>query len=87
MNRAADLVGMLDANMITRNQREFWALFRACLVNAAISTVHRNTYKYGAATSPARSACRTQPAPSDRPRPTIAAGTARSGSRWCGARS
>lgn len=46
MNRQSNLVGALDSNMMTRDQVEFWSLFRQVGLVAAISTVHRNTYKY-----------------------------------------
>lgn len=45
MNRQSELVGLLDSNMMTRNQPEFWRLFRSTVVVAAMATVHRNVYK------------------------------------------
>ena len=46
MNRQSYLVGRLDANMMSRNQPEFWKLFKATLGIAGIAVVHRNIYKY-----------------------------------------
>eukprot|EP00510_Aplanochytrium_minuta_P005739 CAMPEP_0184010874 /NCGR_PEP_ID=MMETSP0954-20121128/3484_1 /TAXON_ID=627963 /ORGANISM="Aplanochytrium sp, Strain PBS07" /LENGTH=227 /DNA_ID=CAMNT_0026290569 /DNA_START=24 /DNA_END=704 /DNA_ORIENTATION=+ len=46
MNRMSALVGLLDRNMMTRGQAEFWKLWRYSLVMAAIASVHRQTYKY-----------------------------------------
>jgi ABC-type uncharacterized transport system fused permease/ATPase subunit len=46
MNTQSNLVGLLDSNMMTRDQTEFWRLFRQTAMLAGVSTVHRNTYKY-----------------------------------------
>jgi ABC-type uncharacterized transport system fused permease/ATPase subunit len=46
MNRQSELVGALDSNMMTRNQSEFWRLFKSTAVLALMSTVHRNIYKF-----------------------------------------
>ena len=46
MNRQSYLVGRLDANMMSRNQPEFWKLFKATLGIAGVAVVHRNIYKY-----------------------------------------
>lgn len=46
MNGVSYLVGRLDNNMMTRNQPEFWYLWRRVLGLAMLTAVHRNTYKY-----------------------------------------
>eukprot|EP00040_Diaphanoeca_grandis_P021946 m.117418 g.117418 ORF g.117418 m.117418 type:complete len:1285 (-) comp28579_c0_seq1:26-3880(-) len=46
MNVSSNLVGALDANMLTRNQTDFWRLFRYTLVHALGEVFHRTTYIY-----------------------------------------
>ena len=46
MNKASEYVGALDKNMMTRNQPEFWRLWKASLALATVVSIHRNTYKY-----------------------------------------
>eukprot|EP00038_Savillea_parva_P019941 m.29771 g.29771 ORF g.29771 m.29771 type:complete len:1290 (-) comp4631_c0_seq1:347-4216(-) len=46
MDLVSFYVGKLDGNMMTRNQAEFWRLWRSVVGVAAASTVHRNLYKY-----------------------------------------
>lgn len=46
MNTQSNLVGALDSNMMTRDQKEFWSLFRQTGLLALVATFHRNTYKY-----------------------------------------
>eukprot|EP00039_Didymoeca_costata_P029327 m.24190 g.24190 ORF g.24190 m.24190 type:complete len:1249 (-) comp7584_c0_seq1:100-3846(-) len=46
MNRQSNLVGELDANMMTRNQAQFWSLFRSTCFVSGVSTLHRAFYKY-----------------------------------------
>lgn len=46
MNTMSQLVGLLDRNMMTRNQNEFWRLWRLSFIMAMIASIHRQTYKF-----------------------------------------
>lgn len=46
MNTMSKLVGLLDRNMMTRDQADFWRLWRRSLAMACVASLHRQTYKY-----------------------------------------